>query len=289
MHVETATIPGCNTTVTQLCCGSSKLHYPAQHMHTTQLETERDQPVDGWPWLWSCSRFHQSKWSVAYVLDYPIMYPPRKKIAHFTSNMVCTCLFVCLFWSHAQLHISEYNSPGRHQDIFSIRTSAWKCLNITERPDKVFTELCYLSPRFTSENLHSVSPCLMQQNPQGLLLISPHSQIHYFQDKHTRQDPSLWISNERVVNCCLLAATDPTPTVDNRGTAGNRLPKGEDSSWLLERGIKNVHQMTWPKDAVADCPQNWNKMYDPNSQPLSFQPSISNKQLDTGLQEQIGP
>ncbi len=40
---------------------------------------------------------------------------------------------------------------------------------------------------------------------------------------------------------------------------------------------------------LADCPQNWNKMYDPNSQPPSFQPSISNKQLDTGLQEQISP
>jgi hypothetical protein len=100
---------------------------------------------------------------------------------------------------------------------------------ITERPDKVFTNLCYLSPRFMSKNLHSVSPCLMQQNPQGLLLISPHSQIHYLQDKHTRQDPSLWISNERAINCCLLAATDPTPTVENRGTAGNRLSKGEDS------------------------------------------------------------
>lgn len=130
MHIETATIPGCNTTGTQPCQGSSKMHYPAQCMHTTQQETERDQPGDGWPWLWSCSRFHQSKWSVAYVLDYPIMYPPRKKIAHFTSNMVCTCLFVCLFWSHAQLHISEYNSPGRHQDTFSIRTSAWKCLTL---------------------------------------------------------------------------------------------------------------------------------------------------------------
>jgi hypothetical protein len=102
-------------------------------------------------------------------------------------------------------------------------------LNITERPDKVFTNLCYLSPRFMSENLHSVSPCLMQQNPQGLLLISPHSQIHYLQDKHTRQNPSLWITNERAINCCLLAATDPTPTVENRGTAGNRLSKGEDS------------------------------------------------------------
>jgi hypothetical protein len=113
-------------------------------------------------------------------------------------------------------------------------------LNITERPDKIFTNLCSknisscslknISPKFMSENLHSVSPCLMQQNPQGLLLISPHSQTHYLQDKHTRQDPSLWISNERVINCCLLAATDPTPTVDNRGTAGNRLSKGEDSS-----------------------------------------------------------
>jgi hypothetical protein len=37
--------------------------------------------------------------------------------------------------------------------------------------------------------------------------------------------------------------------VENRGTAGNRLSKGEDSLWLLERGIKNVHQITWPKDA----------------------------------------
>lgn len=152
MHVETATIPGCNTTGTQPCRGSSKMHYPAQCMHTTQQGTERDQPGDGWPWLWSCSRFHQSKWSVAYVLDYPIMYPPRKKIAHFTSNMVCTCLFVCLFvlvtrtathiWVQQSWETSRYI---QHQNL------CMQVFKITERTDKVFTNLCYLSPRFMSE------------------------------------------------------------------------------------------------------------------------------------------
>jgi hypothetical protein len=43
-----------------------------------------------------------------------LVHPPREKIAHFTSNMLCTCLFVCYF---GHMHNYTYLSTTTQRDI----------------------------------------------------------------------------------------------------------------------------------------------------------------------------